>query len=63
MLKVIPLIVYEDIQYYDKALAIDPNVNLWGNKGRSLNSLGKHKEAIECFDKALKLNPNGVTDW
>lgn len=29
----------------------------------SLNSLGKHKEAIECFDKALKLNPNSVTDW
>jgi predicted O-linked N-acetylglucosamine transferase (SPINDLY family) len=47
------------IQYYDKALAIDPNnVAVLINKGYSLNSLGDHIQAIQYFDRALTLNPN-----
>ncbi|MEF7637802.1 tetratricopeptide repeat protein [Bacillus thuringiensis] len=32
------------------------------NKGISLDSLERYEKAIECFDKALKLNPddNGI---
>ena len=46
------------IEYYDKALEIDPtNVNAWNNKGNALKNLGKYNEAIKCFDKALEINP------
>jgi tetratricopeptide (TPR) repeat protein len=29
----------------------------WGNKGYSFADLGKHKEALSCYDKALRINP------
>jgi tetratricopeptide (TPR) repeat protein len=32
----------------------------WLNKGLSLESLGRHREAILTFDKVLSLNPNSV---
>ena len=35
----------------------------WSNKGSSLHGLGRHEEAIRCFDKALKLNPRLVNVW
>jgi tetratricopeptide (TPR) repeat protein len=25
--------------------------------------MGKYKEAIECYDKSLKLNPDNAIDW
>ncbi|MCM3126120.1 MULTISPECIES: tetratricopeptide repeat protein [unclassified Mesobacillus] len=28
------------------------------NKGISLDSMGRYEEAIECYDKALKLDPD-----
>jgi Tfp pilus assembly protein PilF len=47
------------IQYYDNALAIDPNYKyaLYG-KGDSLNSLGNYTQAIQYYDKALAMDPN-----
>ena len=33
------------------------------NKGTTLGKLGKHDEAIKCFDKAIKLNPNYEKAW
>ena len=48
----------EVLKWYDKAIEIEPNnYDLWLNKGNSLSELGKHKEAIECLDKAIKRNP------
>ena len=42
------------IQYYNKALAIDPNDSrLLNNKANALDSLGKSAEAIQYYDKAL----------
>jgi tetratricopeptide (TPR) repeat protein len=35
----------------------------WHNKGLSLNNLGRHNEAITCYDKALEINPNYINAW
>lgn len=35
---------------------------LWNNKGISLSTLGRHEEAIECFNKALALNSQLVAE-
>ena len=35
----------------------------WVRKGGSLNSLGRHDEAIGCFDKALEIDPRHATAW
>ena len=36
---------------------------MWNNKGTALNKLGKHTEAIECFDKVLEIDPKYVEAW
>ena len=49
----------EAIQYFDKALQIDPNDTVaLNNKGDALYQLGKYDEAIQNYDKALQIDPN-----
>ena len=49
----------EAIDWFDKALAIDPNyIFSLRNKGSALNKLKRYKEAIGWFDKALAIDPN-----
>ena len=49
------------IEYYDRALAIDPNhVNALYNKGVALGNLGRYQEAIKYYDRALAIEPNFV---
>lgn len=44
---------------YDKALKYDPrNDYIWRSKGFCLYTLGKLEEALECYSKALKVNPD-----
>ena len=51
----------EAIEWYDKALKIDPNnILALNNKGLALSNLGKYQEAIEWYDKALKIDPNNI---
>jgi tetratricopeptide (TPR) repeat protein len=51
----------EAIEYYDKALEIDPKFALTlYNKGNALYHLGKYNEAIECYDKALEIDPKNA---
>ena len=50
----------EAIVCYDKALAIDPNLNeAWTSKGFALHDLNQYEGAIKCFDKALEIYPKG----
>jgi tetratricopeptide (TPR) repeat protein len=35
----------------------------WNNKGSSLDQLGKHEEALACFDQASRLNPSIPEPW
>lgn len=38
--------------------------NYWFHeKGLALNRLGQHKEALTCFEQAIKLNPKDHTAW
>jgi tetratricopeptide (TPR) repeat protein/uncharacterized protein YjbI with pentapeptide repeats len=51
--------IRQAIQYYDKALAINPNDNnALANKGIALYNLGNYTQAIQYYDKALAINPN-----
>lgn len=46
------------IEYYDKALVIKKNDSeLWYAKALCLYQIGKYKEAVDCHNIALKLNP------
>jgi len=35
----------------------------WRNKGSALYFLGKYDEAIECYDHAIKIDPNNPVVW
>ena len=35
----------------------------WAHKGLSLGKLGRHEEAIQCYDKALELDPKASWAW
>ena len=35
----------------------------WNNKGCSLAALGRHQEAISCYDRALALDPRDAAAW
>jgi tetratricopeptide (TPR) repeat protein len=32
-----------------------------GNKGTALDTLDRHAEALQCYDKALKIDPKNTT--
>ena len=68
-------IIQEGVEYYLKReyeksiqtlnkIINDPNyVYALNNKGVSLADLSKFNEAIECYDKALEINPKLVESW
>jgi tetratricopeptide (TPR) repeat protein len=41
----------------------DEKVQQWIHNGADLYSLGRYDEAIECYDKALELNPQDADAW
>jgi tetratricopeptide (TPR) repeat protein len=52
------------MQYFDKALEIDPRLaRAWNDKAGVLGFLGRHEESIKCCDEALKLNPKFSEAW
>jgi Flp pilus assembly protein TadD len=34
------------------------NAEIWNLKGAALRSMGRYDEALECFNKALELDPS-----
>jgi tetratricopeptide (TPR) repeat protein len=47
------------LQYYDKALAKDPNAAFaLRGKGETLDALGNNTQAIQYYDKVLAIDPN-----
>jgi tetratricopeptide (TPR) repeat protein len=49
----------QSLIYYDKAMTINKNDKYAAliNKGVSLDSIGNFDEAIDCYDRALEINP------
>ena len=41
----------------------EKTVAFWNSKGASLRTLGRHEEAISCFDQALALDPREAAAW
>ncbi|MCZ7369389.1 MAG: tetratricopeptide repeat protein [Candidatus Methanoperedens sp.] len=39
------------------------SANTWGNKGNTLVESSMYAEAIQCFDKALEINPRSAEIW
>ena len=35
----------------------------WSNKGMSLNNLGRHQDALACYDRAIEINPRYAEAW
>ena len=52
---------HDAIQFYERALEIDPQyAYAYNNKGLSLSRLGRYEEAIAELDKALEIDPNAL---
>ena len=54
----------DDAQYndalnsFEQAILINQNdPDLWNFKGGTLRSLGRYDEAVECFNRSLKIDP------
>ena len=58
------------INEFNISIKLDPEArnaygkaNAYSNKGWALEALGRHEEAINAYDNALKLNPRDVISW
>ncbi|PHY03692.1 MAG: hypothetical protein CK526_06640 [Thaumarchaeota archaeon] len=50
-----------DVQKIKQADSVNQNdASTWNNKGNALRKLGKHEEAIICYDESLKIDPKYV---
>jgi len=44
--------------FFEQALLLNQDdPDLWNFKGIALRSLGRYEEAMECFNKSLKIDP------
>ncbi len=44
--------------FFEQALLLNQDdPDLWNNKGITLRSMGRYEEAMECFNKSLKIDP------
>ena len=50
---------YDDaLRCFEQAIVMNANdPDLWTFKAVVLRSMGRHEEAIECFNKSLKIDP------
>ena len=50
---------FEDaLGFFEQALLLNQDdPDLWNYKGITLRSLGRYEEAMDCFNKSLKIDP------
>src|SRR4051812_48537877 len=52
------------LQFADRALASDREAaEAWFHRGRALNHLSRHREALAAFDEMLKRAPQHAIGW
>jgi tetratricopeptide (TPR) repeat protein len=54
------------MEYYDHALEGSSNHTLaraWHSKANALDSMGKHEDAIRCYDNSLKCDDQNAECW
>jgi tetratricopeptide (TPR) repeat protein len=52
------------VEFFDYALQLAPGVGrTWLRKGISLARLGRHDQALSCFEKAIRLDPKDAPAW
>lgn len=39
------------------------SADTWCNKGVTLGELGKHEDAVKCYDRALEIDPDFADAW
>ena len=55
---------YEESKKDKEAIIMElDDEKLWHDRGISLFHLGKHQEAIECFDRVIEINPENIEAW
>ena len=47
----------------DTIAKVPDNPRAWNNLGDSLGTVGRHSEAIRCYDKVLAMNPGYARAW
>ena len=48
----------EALNSFEQAILLNQNdPDLWNFKGVTLRSLGRYDEAVECFNRSLKIDP------
>jgi len=46
------------LDFFEQALLLNQDdPDLWNYKGIALRSMGRYEEAMECFNKSLKIDP------
>ncbi len=44
--------------FFEQALLLNQDdPDLWNHKGIALRSMGRYEEAMDCFNKSLKIDP------
>ena len=57
-LSLVPFVVFSLLRIYQKAVNVNPlNDYAWNNLGQTYMHFERYGEAINCFDKVLKINP------
>jgi len=47
------------LSFFEQAMILEPNnPEIWNQKGSALRSLGRYDEALDCFNRALELEPS-----
>jgi tetratricopeptide (TPR) repeat protein len=54
------------VEFYDRALestSSHTQAQAWNSKANALDAMGRHDDAIRCYDSALKCDPQDAECW
>ena len=48
---------------FSNLMPYPPNKYAWYNKGIDLDAMGRYEDAINCYDKAIEIDPLYALTW